>query len=134
MNEGVLRGLSRVLRLQFAAVQQHFIHILLLRAWNEEAVADRITSIDAVVRGEAALPRVAAARPNALESDRQLADQCRAAANRAAAAQPDTDLAAACGQIEAWYAEFGGWRPGRALPRIDNPCADFERVLREYVS
>ena len=48
MNETVLRSFSRVLRLQLAAVQQHFIHILLLRAWKEEAVADRITSIDAV--------------------------------------------------------------------------------------
>ena len=312
MNEGVIRGLSRVLRLQLAAVQQHFIHVLLLRAWNAEVVADRITSIDAVdlpnamrivdflvsaghlpalasdrealagdmpapgadpdavfaaelafdlrlgsvlasaerelgpgagrvpielvsvpfasraayqdwlrrrlkrpreggvadkpgdtaglaldslfanlmvmitqtlvhafvhwhrgereladatwemsgaammhatgivnalaprqvaprptravVRGEVALPRVAAARPDALESDRQLADQCRAAANRAASAQRDADLSAACGRIEAWYADLDGWRPGCALPRIDNPCVDFERVLREYVS
>ena len=48
MNEAVLRSFSRVLRLQLAAVQQHFIHVLQLRAWKEEAVADRITSIDAV--------------------------------------------------------------------------------------
>ena len=48
MNEAVSRGLSRVLRIQLAAVQQHFIHILSLRAWKEAAVADRITSIDAV--------------------------------------------------------------------------------------
>ena len=48
MNEAVSRGLSRVLRIQLAAVQQHFIHILSLRAWREAAVADRITSIDAV--------------------------------------------------------------------------------------
>lgn len=247
MNEGVLHGLSRVLRLQLAAVQQHFIHVLLLRAWNEEAVADRITSIDAVdlpnamrivdflvstdhlpvlasdretlagdmpapgagldavfaaelaldslfanlmvmitqtlvhafvhwhrgereladatwemsgaammhatgivnaraphqvaprparavVRGKVALPRVSAARPDALANDRRLADGCRAAANRAAAAQRDADLAAACGRIEAWYAELGAWRPGRALPRIDNPCVDFARILREHVS
>ena len=48
MNDGVVRGPSRVLRLELAAVQQHFIHVLLLRAWTEEAVANRITSIDAV--------------------------------------------------------------------------------------
>jgi len=35
MNEGVLRGLSRVLRLELAAIQQHFIHVLLLRAWAD---------------------------------------------------------------------------------------------------
>ena len=27
----------------------------------------------------------------------------------------------------------GGGPPGRKLPRLDNPCVDFERVLREYV-
>ena len=48
MNDDVLCSLNRVLGLQLAAVQQHFIHVLMLRAWNEEAVADRITSIDAV--------------------------------------------------------------------------------------
>ena len=312
MNEAVLRSFSRVLRLQLAAVQQHFIHVLLLRAWKEEAVADRITSIDAVdlpnamrivdclvsaghlpalasdretlagdmpqpgasldavfaaeleldlrlrdvlasvereltpwastvpielvsvplasraayqdwLRkrvdgpregveagepgdparegldslfanlmvminqtlvhafvhwhrseheladavwemsgaammhatsivnalaprhvapsparavargGDAALPRVAAAPPDALANDRLLAEQCRAAASRAAAAQRDADLATACGRIEAYCAELGDWRPGRELPRLDNPCVDFERVLREYV-
>ena len=48
MNDDVPRSLNRVLGLQLAAVQQHFIHVLMLRAWNEEAIADRITSIDAV--------------------------------------------------------------------------------------
>ena len=48
MNEDVLRNLNRVLGVQLAAVQQHFIHVLMLRAWHEEAAADRITSIDAV--------------------------------------------------------------------------------------
>ena len=311
MNEAVLRSFSRVLRLQLAAVQQHFIHVLQLRAWKEEAVADRITSIDAVdlpnamrivdclvstgnlpalasdhatlaagmpepaaspdavfaaeleldlrlrdvlasvereltpcaskvpielvsvplairaayqdwlrkrvdgprdgveagepedparrrldalfanlmvminqtlvhafvhwhrsehdladavwemsgaammhatsivnslaprhvaphparavLRGDAALPRVAAAPHDALANDRLLAGQCRAAASRAADAQRDVDLATACGRIAAYYAELGGWRPGRELPRLDNPCVDFERVLREYV-
>ena len=312
MNESVVRALSRVLRLQLAAVQQHFIHVLLLRAWKEEAVADRITSIDAVdlpnamrivdflvsaghlpalasdhetpaagmpepganlnavlaaelaldlrlgdvlasverelsphasrvpvelvsvplasraayqdwlrkridgtprdgggaggpedpatsrldalfanlmamigqtlvhafvhwhrgehelaaavwemsgaammhasrivnslaprhlaprparavLRGDVAHPRVAATRHDALTNDRLLADRCRAAASRSAAAQRDADLATACARIEAWYAELDGWRPGRELPRIDNPCVDFERVLRKYV-
>ena len=86
----------------------------------------------AVVRGDVALPRVAATRPDALANDHRLADGCRAAASRAAA-QRDADLATACGRIDAWYAELGGWRPGRALPRIENPCVDFERVLREYM-
>ena len=316
MNEAVLRSFSRVLRLQLAAVQQHFIHVLLLRAWKEEAVADRITSIDAVdlpnamrivnclvstghlpalasdretlagdmpesgasldavfaaeleldlrlrdvlasvereltpcaskvpfelvsvplasraayqewlrkrvdgpregvetgepgdparegldslfanlmvminqtlvhafvhwhrseheladavwemcgaammhatsivnalaqrhvaLRparavargGDVALPRVAAAPPDALANDRLLAERCRAAASRAAVAaaqRRDPALASACGRIEAYHAELGGWRPGRELPRLDdNPCVDFERVLREYV-
>ena len=87
----------------------------------------------AVVRGDVALPRIAAARPDALAHDRRLTERCRAAASRAAAAQRDAELAAACGRIDAWYAELGGWRPDHALPRIDNPCVDFERVLREYV-
>ena len=87
----------------------------------------------AVRRGDVAPPRVAAAPPDAVENDRLLAGQCRAAASRAAAVQPDADLATACGRIEAYYAEIGGWRPGRELPRLDNPCVDFERVLREYV-
>ena len=48
MDEFVLPAFNRVLGLQLAAVQQHFIHVLMLRAWNEEAVADRIASTDAV--------------------------------------------------------------------------------------
>ena len=48
MNEHVLRNFNRVLGVQLAAVQQHFIHVLMLRAWNEESAADRIASIDAV--------------------------------------------------------------------------------------
>ena len=89
----------------------------------------------AVVRGDVALPRVAAAPPDALENDRRLAERCRAAASRAAAAQRwDADLATAYGRIEAHLAELGGWRPGCELPRLDdNPCVDLERVLREYV-
>ena len=27
----------------------------------------------------------------------------------------------------------GGGPPGRKLPRLDNPCVDFKRVLRDYV-
>ena len=88
----------------------------------------------AVARGDVGPPRLAAARPEALANDRLLAERCRAAAGRAAVAQRgEAGLEAACGRIEAWYAELGGWRPGRALPRIDNPCVDFERVLREHV-
>ncbi|MCY4450643.1 MAG: hypothetical protein OXC01_01715 [Immundisolibacterales bacterium] len=45
MNEAVLQGFNRVLRLQLAAVQQHFIHVLMLRAWNEEAAAARRAAI-----------------------------------------------------------------------------------------
>ena len=89
----------------------------------------------AVVWGDVALPRVAAAPPDTLVNDRRIAERCRAAASRAAAAQRwDADLATACGGIEAHLAELGGWRPGRELPRLDdNPCVDLERVLRAYV-
>ena len=311
MNEDVLRNFNRVLRVQLAAVQQHFIHVLMLRAWNEEAAADRITSIDAVdlpnamrivdylvsdghmptlagdrrtlagimpepgdslyavcaaekkledrmgdvlasverelspyrmkvpielvtvpregraayldwlrrqlehpcdevsrggladpekrgldslfanlmvmidqtlvhafvhwhrgefdlagsvwemsggammhatsivnslaphhvapdparavMHGDVALPRVASSSTDALEKDRQLAERCRAAARRAAVVQRETDLANACNRIDAYHDELTGWRPGQMLPRLDNPCVDFERVLREYV-
>ena len=80
---------------------------------------------------DVALPRVAAARREALEYDRRLAERCRAAASRAAVAQQDADLAAVCARVEAWHAELAGWRLGRGLPRLDvNPCTDIERVPR----
>ena len=87
----------------------------------------------AAMRGDAALPRVVAARSDALANDRRLAERCGAAAQWAAIAQQDAELAATCGRIESWYRELAGWQPGRTLPRLDNPCIDFERVLREYV-
>ena len=87
----------------------------------------------AVMQGHVALPCVAAASPNALGNDRLLAERCRAAARRAAVAQQEADLAARCVRIETYYDELMGWRPGRKLPRLENPCVDFERVLREYV-
>ena len=116
MSEDVLRNFSRVLAVQSAAVQQHFIHVLMLGAWGEEAAAERIASIDAIDL-----------------HDLLLAERCRAAARRAAVAQHEKDLAGACNRIEAYYGELTAWRPGRTLPRLDNPCVGFERVLREYV-
>ena len=311
MNDDVLRGLNRVLGLQLAAVQQHFIHVLMLRAWNEEAIADRITSIDAVdlpnamrivdhvvstgylpplasdhrtsagnmprpgeslnavyaaemrldcrltdvltsaereltpyggnvpidlvsiplesrtsyrdwlrqqlehpcdgvkpgeladpaklgldslfanlmvminqtlvhafvhwhrgtcdlansvwemsgaammhaagivkalalrhvapdparavIHGKIALPCVAAAPSDALASDRLLAERCYAAARQAAIVQEEADLAATCDRIENYYGELVRWRAGQKLPQLENPCLDFERVLREFV-
>ena len=311
MNDDVLRGLNRVLGLQLAAVQQHFIHVLMLRAWNEEAIADRITSIDAVdlpnamrivdhvvstgylptlasdhrtsagnmprpggslnavyaaemrldcrltdvltsvereltpyggnvpielvsiplesrtsyqdwlrqqlehpcdgvkpgeladpaklgldslfanlmvminqtlvhafvhwhrgtcdladsvwemsgaammhaagivkalalrhvapdparavIHGKIALPCVAAAPSDALGSDRLLAERCYAAARQAAIVQEEADLAATCDRIENYYGELVRWRAGQKLPQLENPCLDFERVLREFV-
>lgn len=79
MNEDVLRNFSRVLAVQSAVVQQHFIHVLMLRAWGEEAAAERIASIDAIDL-----------------HDLLLAERCRAAARRAAVAQHEKDLAGAC--------------------------------------
>ena len=87
----------------------------------------------AVMHGDVALPRVAAGSTDALEYDRQLAERCRAAARRAGVVQRNMDLANACRRIDAYYGELTGWRPGQTLPRLDNPCVDFERVLREYV-
>ena len=87
----------------------------------------------AVMEGHVAPPSVAAARSAALENDRLLAERCRAAAQRAAIVQHEADLATACGRIETYYGELIGWRPGQTLPRMDNPCVDFERVLGEYV-
>ena len=87
----------------------------------------------AAMQGKAALPCVAAARPDALANDRRLAEQCRIAAQRAAIAGQDADLAALCGRIERHYDKLVHWRPGQKLPRLDNPCIDFERVLRKYV-
>ena len=87
----------------------------------------------AVIHGKVALPCVAAAPSDALASDRLLAERCCAAARQAAIAQEEADLAATCGRVETYYEELVCWRPGRRLPRLDNPCVDFERVLREYV-
>ena len=87
----------------------------------------------AVMHGDVALPRVAEALPDALENDRLLAELCRTAALRAAMAQQEAELAAACDGIEAYYGELIRWRPGQTLPRIENPCVNFERVIREYV-
>ena len=86
----------------------------------------------AVMQGTVALPCVAAAPPDALASDHLLAERCRAAAQQAAIAQEDAELAATCGRVKIYYDELVCWRPGRKLPRIDNPCVDFGRVLREY--
>ena len=87
----------------------------------------------AVLHGNVALPCVAAAPPDALASDRLLAERCCAAAQQAASAQEEADLAATCGRVKTYYDALVCWRPGRRLPRLDNPCIDFERVLREYV-
>jgi len=87
----------------------------------------------AVMLGHVELPRVATGSPEALESDRLLAERCHAAARRAALARQEGDLAAACGRIEAYCLGLAGWRPGQGLPRLDNPCVDFRRVLRDYV-
>ena len=87
----------------------------------------------AVIHGKVALPCVAAAPPDALASDCLLSERCCAAAQQAAIAQEEADLAATCGRVKTYYDELVCWRPGRRLPRLDNPCVDFERVLREYV-
>ena len=87
----------------------------------------------AVIHGKVALPCVAAAPPDALASDRLLSERCCAAAQQAAIAQEEADLAATCGRVQTYYDELVCWRPGRRLPRLDNPCVDFERVLHEYV-
>ncbi len=87
----------------------------------------------AVNEDNVALPCVATAPSNALVSDHLLAERCFAAAKRAAIAQPEADLEDACREIETYYGELVCWRPGRKLPRLDNPCVDFKRVLRKYV-
>ena len=87
----------------------------------------------AVMQGNVALPCVPAAPPDALASDHLLAERCCAAAWQVAIAQEEADLAATCGRVKTYYDELVCWRPGRRLPRLDNPCVDFERVLREYV-
>ena len=80
-------------------------------------------------------PRAASCRPppDKMTNDRLLAERCCAAARQAAVAQEEEDLAATCGRVETYYDELVCRRPGRRLPRLDNPCVDFERVLREYV-
>ena len=80
-------------------------------------------------------PRADSCRPppDKMTNDRLLAERCCAAARQAAVAQEEEDLAATCGRVETYYDELVCRRPGRRLPRLDNPCVDFERVLREYV-
>ena len=87
----------------------------------------------AVVRGDVALPRVAATRPDALANDRRLAERVsrrgepgrRRPAGRGPRGRlrPDRGLVRRARRLAT----------GPVLPRIDNPCVDFERVLREYV-
>ena len=87
----------------------------------------------AVKEDNVALPCVSAAPFDALASDHLLAERCFAAAKRATITQQEADLAGACREIETYYGELVCWRPGRKLPRLDNPCVDFERVIRKYV-
>ena len=87
----------------------------------------------AVMEGDVALPRVAAGPAKASENDHLLAERCCAVARRAAITQQEADLAATCARIETWFDELIRRRPGQKLPQLDNPCVDFERVLREYV-
>ena len=87
----------------------------------------------AVMEGGVALPRVATGPAKASENDHLLAERCCAAARRAAITQQEADLAATCARIETWFDALIRRRPGQKLPQLDNPCVDFERVLREYV-
>ena len=87
----------------------------------------------AALQGEVALPCVAAAPSDALANDHLLAERCFAAARRAAITQQEADLAATCDRIENYYGELVCWRAGQKLPQLENPCLDFERVLREFV-
>lgn len=48
MNDKIARAFNDVLRVQIAAVQQHFIHVLTLNAWDETTGAKEIVSVDAV--------------------------------------------------------------------------------------
>ena len=101
-----------------------------------KALAPRHVAPDparAAIQGEVALPCLAAAPSDALANDNLLAERCCAAAQRAAITQQEADLAATCGRIETYYDELIRWRPGQKLPQLDNPCVEFERVLREYV-
>ena len=87
----------------------------------------------AVMQGDVALPRVAAAPANALANDHLLAERCCAAAQRAAIAQQESGLATTCNRIRTYYEELVCRRPEQKLPQLDNPCVEFEQVLREYV-
>ena len=87
----------------------------------------------AVKADDVAFPCLAAAPAHALASDHLLAERCFAAAKRAAITQQERGLADACREIETYYGELVCWRPARKLPRLDNPCVDFERVLHKYV-
>lgn len=48
MEHDILQHLSSVLRVQLTAVQQHFIHVLTLKAWGDDATAKGITAIDEI--------------------------------------------------------------------------------------
>ncbi len=48
MEPDILHHLNAVLRVQLTAVQQHFIHVLTLKAWGDEATANGITAIDEI--------------------------------------------------------------------------------------
>ena len=69
----------------------------------------------------------------ALIFSRAQALNCSAAANDACLTLSGTEFESACNKGAEYFKEMSVWNPGNALPKINNPCLDFERVLREYV-
>lgn len=83
--------------------------------------------------GEVPSPCIGRGSPEAARLDRRLFERCRALAERTGDLLSESEFARLCRDCELYYAAARDWRPGQELPRIDNPCRGFERVLRAFV-
>jgi bacterioferritin (cytochrome b1) len=88
---------------------------------------------EAVVPNSVPWPRIGGTWEEALMLDRALAERCRAAAERAEEDLSETEFGSVCRDSAAYFHALINWQPKFEQPEFNNPCRDFERVLREYV-
>lgn len=88
---------------------------------------------EAVVPSSVRLPRIGGTSEEALMLDRALAERCCAVAERAKEDISETEFELVFRETAAYFHALIDWQPNLEHPEINNPCRDFERVLREYV-
>jgi bacterioferritin (cytochrome b1) len=88
---------------------------------------------EVVVPNSVQLPRIGRTLEEVLVCDRALAERCCAVAERAKEDLAGTEFETVCRDSVEYFHELSDWQPNLDLPEINNPCRDFERVLRKYV-